>query len=199
MLCELKRGLRLLLVMTVLTGLLYPLTVTGLSRLMFPAEAQGSLIDIDGTLLGSAVIGQSFTRPDYFQSRPSAAGSAGYDAAASGGTNLAATSKKLVADITARAAAARADYPADSAPPVPIDLVTSSGSGLDPHLSPAAALYQVPRIARLRRIDPDQLKTLIDLLTEQRSLGVLGEPRITVLKLNLALDELSKAGAVSPP
>jgi K+-transporting ATPase ATPase C chain len=160
--------------------------------LAFPFQADGSLIELDGKVIGSALIGQRFTQPGSFHGRPSAAGTDGYDMTASGGTNLSATSKPLLADITARATAARADYPPGAAPPVPIDLVTSSGSGLDPDLSPAAALYQVPRVAHARGIDPDQLRMLIGLLVENRTLGVLGEPRVNLLKLNLAVNELSK-------
>ena len=199
MLAELKPALRLLLVLTVLTGALDPLTVTGLARLLFPAEAKGSLIEgDDGKLLCSTLIGQRFVSPGYFHSRPSAAGDRGYDATQSGATNLPATSRKLVADIAARAAAYRADYPAGSAPPVPLDLVTSSGSGLDPHLSPAAALYQVPRVARVRRLGEQEVGTLVGLLVEKRSFGILGEPRVNLLKLNLALDELAKTLAPLP-
>ena len=200
MLAEFKPALRLLLILTLLTGALYPLAVTGLARLFFPAEAKGSLIEgDDGKLLGSTLIGQRFVSPGYFHSRPSAAGDRGYDATQSGATNLPATSRKLVADIAARAAAYRADYPAGSAPPVPLDLVTSSGSGLDPHLSPAAALYQVPRVARVRRLGEQEVGTLVGLLVEKRSFGILGEPRINLLKLNLALDELTKTLAPPPP
>ncbi len=204
MLSELKPALRLLLVLTVLTGAIYPLAVTGVARLLFPAEAKGSLFENeDGKLIGSALIGQRFVSPGYFHSRPSAAGNTGYDATQSGGSNLPVTSKTLVADIAARAAAARADYsaaePAGSAPPVPLDLVTTSASGLDPHVSPAAALYQVPRVARVRRIGEGELRTLVDLLTEKRDFGILGEPRINLLKLNLALDELVSTLAPPPP
>lgn len=198
MLSELKPALRLLLVMTVLTGGLYPAAVTGLAWALFPFQAGGSLIEIDGKVVGSAVVGQRFARPDHFLSRPSAAGPEGYDATQSGATNLAVTSGRLVASISARAAALRAAAGIDPAKPIPIELVTSSASGLDPDLSPAAATYQSPRIAKLRGMDPEQIRILIGLLTERRTLGVLGEPRINLLKLNLALDEMGKAARPAP-
>jgi len=203
MLAELKPALRLLLVLTLLTGALYPLTVTGLAHLLFPAEAKGSLIEgDDGKLLGSTLIGQRFVQPGYFHSRPSAAGDQGYDATQSGASNLPVTSRKLVADIAARAAAYRAEYRSDgppgSAPPVPLELVTASGSGLDPHLSPAAALYQVPRVARERRLGEEEVRTLVEILVEKRGYGILGEPRVNLLKLNLALDEMAKTLAPLP-
>ncbi len=200
MLSELKPALRLLLVLTLLTGAVYPLAVTGAARLLFPAEAKGSLIEGDGgQLIGSALIGQRFVHPGYFHSRPSAAGEGGYDASQSNASNLSATSKRLIADITARAAAYRADYPAGAAPPVPLDLVTSSGSGLDPHISPAGAFYQVPRVARARRLGEGEVRTLVELLVEKRDYAILGEPRINLLKLNLALDELTLTLAPPPP
>ena len=173
--------------------------MTGLARLFFPAEAKGSLIEgDDGKLIGSTLIGQRFVAAGYFHSRPSAAGGQGYDASQSGASNLPVTSKKLVADIAARAAAYRTDYPAGSAPPVPVELVTASGSGLDPHLSPAAALYQVPRVARARRLGEEEVRTLVELLVEKRAFGILGEPRVNLLKLNLALDEMAKTLAPLP-
>ena len=193
MLSELKPSLRLLLVLLLLTGAVYPLAVTGLAQLLFPAEAKGSLIeDESGKLIGSPLIGQRFVSPNYFHSRPSAAGTSGYDATQSGGSNLPITSSKLIAAIDARAAAYRADYPVGTALPVPQDLVTSSASGLDPHLSPAAALYQVPRVARARHLGEAELRALIAAMTEKRDLGFLGEPRVNLLLLNLALDELAK-------
>ena len=204
MLSELKPALRLLLVLTVLTGAVYPLAVTGVARLLFPAEAKGSLIEgDDGKLLGSTLVGQRFVAPGYFHSRPSAAGDQGYDATQSGASNLPVTSRKLVADIAGRAVVYRAEYnaagPAGTAPPVPLDLVTSSASGLDPHISPAGALYQVPRVARARRLGEEEVRTLVELLTEKRAFGILGEPRVNLLKLNLALDELAKTLAPPPP
>jgi K+-transporting ATPase ATPase C chain len=191
MLSEFKPALRLLLVMAVLTGLIYPLAITGLARLWFPFQAQGSLIENDkGQVIGSALVGQRFQKPGYFQSRPSMAGE-GYDATQSGASNLSPTSKHLIADITARAEAQRAEA-GPNPPPVPIDLVTASASGLDPDLSPAAVLYQIPRVARVRGISEEKVRALVDLLVEKRSYGVLGEPRVNLLKLNLALDEMTR-------
>ncbi len=192
MLSEFKPALRLLLVMAVLTGLLYPLAVTGLAQLLFPFQAHGSLIeDNSGRVIGSALVGQRFQKPGYFQSRPSAAGADGYDATQSGASNLATTSKRLIADITARAEARRAD--AGPTPgPLPVDLVTASASGLDPDLSPAAAFYQIPRIAHVRGVSEEKLRILVGLLVEKRSYGILGEPRVNLLKLNLALDEMTR-------
>ena len=198
MLSELKTALRLLLVLTVLTGVAYPLVVTGVAGLLYPGEAKGSLIEGDGgKLIGSALIGQRFVQPGYFHSRPSAAGERGYDATQSAASNLPVSSKRLVAEITARAAAYRAEYPAGKAPPVPLELVTASGSGLDPHISPAAAFYQVPRVARIRGLGEVELRTLVELLVEKRGAGFLGEPRVNLLKLNLALDELT--ATLAPP
>ncbi len=192
MLSEFKPALRLLLVMAVLTGLIYPLAITGLAHLLFPFQARGSLIeDNSGRVIGSAVVGQRFQKPGYFQSRPSAAGPDGYDASQSGASNLATTSKSLIANIAARAAAQRADAGPTPAP-VPVDLVTASASGLDPDLSPAAVFYQVPRVAHVRGISEEQLRMLVTLLVEKRSYGVLGEPRVNLLRLNLAVDELTK-------
>ncbi len=169
---------------TILLGVVYPLVVTGAAQLLFPAKANGSLIMKDGQVIGSALIGQTFVSPMYFHGRPSAAG-AGYDAASSGGTNLGPTNKKLIDDVSARVAAARAENPGV---PVPVDLVTSSASGLDPHISPAAALFQAPRVARERHVSEDAVRALVISHVEGRQLGVLGEPRVNVLLLNLALD-----------
>jgi len=177
-------------VLTVLLGVIYPLAVTGLANLFFKDKAQGSLIEKDGKVVGSRLIGQSFIGPGYFHSRPSAAG-AGYDATASGGTNLGPTSQKLFEEnIKTAAEAARSDNP-DS--PIPIDLVTSSASGLDPHITPAAAEFQIPRVARERGINQDELRRLVREHTEGRQFSILGEPRVNLLELNLALD------AASPP
>ena len=190
MLSELKPALRLLLVMAILTGLAYPLAVTGLAGLLFPKQARGSLIEVNGTMVGSAVVGQRFQQPRYFQSRPSLAGADGYDATRSGASNLATTSQRLIADITARAAAARVGAGPNPAP-VPIELVTASASGLDPDLSPAAALYQIPLIAHIRGVSEDELRFLVQAVTETRAFGILGEPRVNLLKLNLALDRMT--------
>jgi len=173
------------IVTTLLLGLVYPLAVTAIAQLLFPDKANGQLVERGGHVIGSRIIGQPFTAPEYFHSRPSAAGS-GYDAANSGGTNLGPTNKKLVDGVKAAVGQARADNP-DM--PVPVDLVTSSASGLDPHVSPAAALFQAPRVARARGIDERDVRRLVESHVEDRQWGVFGEPRVNVLELNLALDE----------
>ena len=183
-------------VTTALLGVVYPLVVTGLAQALFPDRANGQLIYKDGRLVGSRLIGQPFSSPGYFRSRPSAAGPAGYDAAASGGTNLGPTNAALVDAVRARADAARLENPGV---PVPIDLVTSSASGLDPHISPAAAAFQVPRVARERGIAEALLRQLVVEFTTPRDLVILGEPRVNVLLLNLALDERYPVGGSSSP
>lgn len=195
MLKELRPALTLLVAMTVLTGLAYPLAVTGLAGLLFPWQAAGSLVERDGTTVGSALISQPFTRPDHLQPRPSAAGE-GYDAASSGASNLGPTSKALVERVAERAAALRAANP-DAPGPVPVELVTASGSGLDPHLSPTAALWQAPRIANARGLPLDTVRAVIERHTEGRQWGLLGEPRVKVLLVNLALDGLAPAGGLA--
>jgi K+-transporting ATPase ATPase C chain len=163
--------------------------MTGLSELLFKEKARGSLIEREGKVIGSRLIGQTFKGPSYFHSRPSAAGS-GYDAAASGATNLGPTSKQLFEEqVRGRAKQLRAE---SANTQIPVDLITSSGSGLDPHISPAAAEFQIPRVARERRISEDEVRQLVRKHTEGRQLGVLGEPRVNVLELNLALDEASR-------
>jgi len=181
-------ALRATVVTLVLTGLAYPLAVTGLSQLLFPARANGSLVtDERGEAVGSELIGQRFAQAAYFQPRPSAAGEAGYDATASGGSNLGPTSAKLQARARADAERLRAENP-DARGPVPAELLAASGSGLDPHLSPEAARWQVPRVARARGVSPERLLVLLESEAEGRTFGFLGEPRVNVLSLNLALD-----------
>ena len=177
-------------VLTVLTGIIYPYAVTGLAYVLFKDKAQGSLIMRDGKVVGSRLIGQPFTGPGYFHSRPSAAGG-GYDGTASGGTNLGPTSKKLIEQMVKPAAEQRrAENPNT---PVPVDLVTMSASGLDPHITPAAAEFKVPRVSTERKISEDELRQLVRKHTEARQLGVLGEARVNVLELNLELDQLRPA------
>ena len=181
-------GLRMTLLLTVLTGLVYPGVVTGLCQILFPRQANGSLIIRNARVIGSELLGQNFTRPEYFQPRPSAAGSDGYDASTSGGSNLGPTNQKLADRVKASVDKFRKDNP-DFGDPIPADLLTTSASGLDPHLSPAAAQAQVPRIAGARSADSGQITQLVAQFTEERDWGFLGEPRVNVLRLNLALDE----------
>ena len=185
-----RPALTMLLILTVLTGLVYPLAITGMAQLFFPEQANGSLIVHNGKVIGSKLIGQYFDKPEYFWSRPSATSPFPYNAAASGGSNLGPTNPALIEAVKARVAAFRAADPGN-APPIPVDLVTASGSGLDPHISPAAALYQVKRVARARGLDESTVQRLVTQHTEGRQFGLLGEPRVNVLELNLALDALS--------
>jgi K+-transporting ATPase ATPase C chain len=171
-------------VTTVLLGIAYPLVVTGLAQVIFPDKANGQLVSRDGKVVGSRIIGQAFLSPGYFHGRPSGAG-AGYDAANSAGTNLGPTNKKLIDAVKASVEAARKE---NGSAPVPIDLVTSSASGLDPHLSPASAAFQVARVARERGASTADVQRLVDAHTEGRQLGFLGEPVVNVLELNLAVD-----------
>ena len=179
---------RTTLVLTVLTGLIYPGVVTALCQLVFPDKANGSLVKANGQAVGSSLIGQNFTKPEYFHPRPSAAGTDGYDATASTGSNYGPTNQKLIDRVKASVEKFRKENP-DQAGPVPADLVTASGSGLDPHISPASAEVQAARIAQARGISLQQVRQLIEESTEGRTLGVLGEPRVNVLLLNLALDQ----------
>ena len=187
MLRELRTACLVLIALTGVTGVAYPLLVTGVAQLLFPRQANGSLLEVDGRAVGSALIGQPFDDPRYFWSRPSATASFPYNGAASAGSNLGPTSDALRDAVQARALALRAADPGNAAP-IPVDLVTASGSGLDPHISPAAARYQAARVARARGLDPGRLEALVALHTEGRFLGLLGEPRVNVLALNLALD-----------
>lgn len=181
---DLQIAIRFTLVTTILFGLAYPLAITGLSQWLFPRQSNGSLLTRDGKIIGSQLIGQTFSLDGYFHARPSSAGD-GYDAANSGGSNLAPTNHALVERVQADVAKLHAENPNT---PIPVDLVTASGSGLDPHISPAAADFQVPRVASARKISPDALRALIARHMEARQFGIFGEPRVNVLELNLELD-----------
>jgi K+-transporting ATPase ATPase C chain len=185
---QMASAFRMTLLFTILTGIIYPLAVTGLCQMLFRDKANGSLVTKNGQVIGSLLLGQSFTKPLYFQSRPSAAGSDGYDAASSGGSNLGPTNQKLIERVKKSVADFHKTNP-DYAGPVPADLVTASASGLDPHISPASAEAQMQRVAKARGISVEQLHQLVALHTAGRSLGFLGEPGVNVLSLNLALDE----------
>ena len=193
MLTQFRPALILLISLTIITGLLYPLAVTALAQAIFPSQANGSLIVQNGKPVGSALIGQQFDDPKYFWGRLSATGTFPYNAfnadnlTASSGSNLGPTSQALLDAVQARVDALHAADP-DNTAPIPVDLVTASGSGLDPHLSPAAALYQVPRVARERGLSEEVVRQLVAEHTEGRTFGILGEPRVTMLELNLALD-----------
>jgi potassium-transporting ATPase KdpC subunit len=186
---EVRTAARMLLAMTVLTGAIYPLVVTGIAQVLFPASANGSLIERDGRIVGSSLIGQSFSDPKYFWGRLSATGAMSYDASASSGSNYGPLSDALEDAVRTRVEALGETDP-EHRRPVPVDLVTSSGSGLDPHVSPAGAQYQIARVARARGLGPAVVAELVEEHTEGRQLGLLGEPRVNVLELNLALDAL---------
>ncbi len=194
----LRPALLLLGLFTLLTGVVYPLAITGAAQLAFPDEANGSLVHRQGKVVGSSLIGQRFADPRYFFSRPSATAPEAYNAASSTGSNLGPQSPALAEAIAARVGALRAADPGNAAP-IPVDLVTSSGSGLDPHLSPEAARYQVARVARLRGLPEARVRALVEAHVEDRALGLLGEPRVNALALNLALDQLAEQGAASVP
>ncbi|EGW39447.1 potassium-transporting ATPase subunit KdpC [Desulfosporosinus sp. OT] len=193
MLKTMSRALMLLIVMTLLTGIAYPLLITGIAQAIFPKQANGSLSYQGDELIGSVLIGQSFSDPRYFQGRPSAAGTNGYDATKSGGSNLGPTNKALLAEVAKRAEQVRIDNGLTPNAPVPSDLVTASASGLDPDISPEAARIQVARIAKARNLSVQKVQSLVEQYTEGRQFGFLGEPRVNVLRLNRALDSL-KAG-----
>jgi K+-transporting ATPase ATPase C chain len=181
-------GLRIKLFMTLVFGVLYPLAMTGISQFLFPYRANGSLIAVNGRLIGSELIGQNFSRPEYFHPRPSAAGSDGYDATSSGGSNYGPTNRKLVDRVKASVERFRRENP-DYHGPIPADLVTASASGLDPHISPDSALAQAPRVAKARGAALDPVYQLVEQLVERPDFGLLGDPRVNVLRLNLALDQ----------
>jgi K+-transporting ATPase ATPase C chain len=182
-----KDALLMLVALTVITGVVYPLIVTGIAQGVFPSQANGSLIERDGKAVGSALIGQPFSDPKYFWSRPSATGPMPYNGGASAGSNQGPLNPALAAAVKGRIAALQKADP-DNKAPVPVDLVTASSSGLDPHISPAAAEYQVGRVAKARGLAPEKVRALVAAQTEGRQLGFLGEPRVNVLRLNLALD-----------
>jgi len=196
MLKQIIPGLRITLVFTILTGLLYPSIVTGLCRLFFRQRADGSLIEENGRVVGSDLIGQRFTRPEYFHPRPSAAGKGGYDASSSGGSNLGPTSKNLYDRLKADVEKFRRENP-DFHGLIPADIVTASGSGLDPHISPASAKSQAFRVAKARGVSVDQINELIDQHTEAPAWGFLGDVRINALRLNLALDRHFRSSPTS--
>lgn len=188
----LYRAIMATLILGLITGVIYPLTVTAIAQLAFKEKANGSLIQSGDKLIGSKLIGQNFTKPEYFYSRPSAAGKDGYDASASSGSNLGPTNAKLIESIKSNIKKVQTENPGVKTGDIPVDLVTASASGLDPHISPAAALIQIPRVARVRNLDEATVRKLVDENTEGRQFGILGEPRVNVLMLNMALDNVKR-------
>ncbi len=189
----LRPALSVLLLLTAITGLAYPLLVTGSAQLLFPEEASGSLVEKNGQVVGSALIGQSFTQPQYFWGRPSATGGSAYNGQASSGSNLGPTNPALTEALAARAKALREAHPEQAGQAIPVDLLTTSASGLDPHISPASAYWQAARIARARHMAQSTVEALIQTHTQGRLWGILGEPVVNVLALNLALDKAKKS------
>lgn len=188
---HLRAALVMLALLTLVTGVIYPLAITGIAQILFPYQANGSLLEADEQIVGSELIGQPFDDPRYFWGRPSATTAHPYNAAASGGSNLGPTNSALTDAVQARIDALRIADPGNDAL-IPVDLVTASASGLDPHISPAAADYQIPRVARARGLDEHMVRDLIADYTKGRWLGILGEPRVNILELNLALDMLEE-------
>jgi K+-transporting ATPase ATPase C chain len=192
-------AIRTTIVTIVLTGLIYPYAMSGLAQVLFPWRANGSLVtDEKGQVVGSELIAQGFANPAYLQPRPSAAGEKGYDPTSSGGSNLGTTSKKLQDRVARDVKRLQQENP-DAAGPVPVDLVTTSGSGLDPHVSPQGALWQVPRVAKARGVTPDRVRAVVNSNVEERTFGILGEPRVNVLLVNLALDRQFGKATPLPP
>ena len=189
MLKHFSSALRITIVTIVLFGLVYPFVMTGIAQVLFPHQANGSLVTRNGKVVGSEIIGQLWTKPQYFHGRPSAAGKNGYDPTSTGGTNLGPSSKKLIDSTRATIAALRKENP-NATVPIPMDLVTSSGSGIDPDISPEAAYYQAPRVAAARHLGLNEVNALIAKQVKPRTLGFMGEPRVNVLQLNLELDDL---------
>ena len=190
---------KMTIVLTLLTGILYPIAMVGLAHLLFPRQAQGSLMTRDGRVIGSALIGQTFSSQRYFHPRPSAAGDKGYDAANSSGSNLGPTNKTLIDTVRARASTLREHEPGINHGEIPVDLVTASGSGLDPEITPVAAVIQIPRVAKARGLSEDAVRSIVRTHTRGRALGMLGEPGVNVLQLNLALDNLASGDHSKSP